>query len=701
MSFSEVLAQINAGFCCALAIAALWRRPISLAQWMFSFGMLALAAESFLSALTIGALPGRQAQWQQARLKAAAFVPGFWLAFTLFYSRGDCRGVMRQWWPVLGVFFVLPLVLAFGFPEFLVSGGVGLGEASVLAIGWSGSALNLLLLVGSVLALMNLERTFRASIGTMRWRIKYMILGLAVLFGASIYSTSQVLLYSAISLSLVSIGAIALFMSCSLITFSLFRSRFSSVDVYPSHAVINSSLTILLAGCYLLAVGLLARSIGGFADDWELPLIALVLSAGLAGLGGLLLSDRLRQRMNLFVSRHFRRPAYDYRKVWSTFNEQVTSVADERDFSRQVARLISETFEVLSASIWLMDEDRRELALTASTAFAGSKDEDSQDRLANAEEIMEPITRRSYPIELDAGSHPRLEPLKRANPEHFAKGGGRVCVPLVSAGEPIGVVVLGDRVSGVAFTVEEFDLLKCMGDQIATRLRSIRLSQRLLESRELEAFQRMSAFFVHDLKNTASSLSLTLQNLPEHFDDPAFRQDALRAISKSVARVNHLIRSLGLLRQELEIDLKEMDLNDVVTATVSGLEPTGKMALVQNLGPLPKVRIDPDQMQKVVTNLVLNARDALGEDGEVRIETSQRDGWVVLSVTDNGCGMSPAFIRKFLFRPFQTTKKQGIGIGLFHCKMIVEAHWGRIEVDSQQGKGTTFRVMLPEGAQMK
>lgn len=701
MSFSEVLAQINVGFCCTLAIAALWRRPISPGQWAFSLGMVALAAESLFSALTIGALPGRRTHWQEARLGAAAFLPGFWLAFSLFYSRGDCRGVIRQWWPALGAFFVLPLVLAFAFPEGLVSGELGLGEASVFPVGWSGSALNLLLLVGSVLALMNLERTFRASVGTMRWKIKYLILGLAVLFGAGIYSTSQILLYSAISLSLASVEAIALFMACCFIAFSLFRSRFSSVDVYPSNAVINSSLTILLVGCYLLAVGLLARSMGGFAEDWELPLIALVLSAGLAGLGGLLLSDRLRQRMNLFVSRHFRRPAYDYRKVWSTFNERVTSVADERDFCRQVARLISETFHVLSASIWLIDEDRRELALTASTAFAGSEDEDAQDRLANAEEIMEPITGRSYPTELDMGSDPRLEPLKRANPGHFAKGGGRVCVPLVSAGEPVGVVVVGDRVSGLAFTAEEFDLLKCMGDQAATRLRSIRLAQRLLESREMEAFQKISAFFVHDLKNTASSLSLTLQNLPQHFDDPAFRQDALRAVSKSVDRVNHLIRSLGLLRQELEIDLKELDLNDVVTASVSGLESTGRMSLVQNLAPLPRVRIDPDQIQKVVTNLVFNARDALGEGGEIRLETTQRDGWVVLSVTDNGCGMSPAFIRKFLFRPFQTTKKQGIGIGLFHCKVIVEAHWGRIDVDSQPGKGTTFRVMLPVAAQMK
>ena len=100
-------------------------------------------------------------------------------------------------------------------------------------------------------------------------------------------------------------------------------------------------------------------------------------------------------------------------------------------------------------------------------------------------------------------------------------------------------------------------------------------------------------------------------------------------------------------------------------------------------------------MQKVITNLVLNARDAVSAGGEIRVETSRRDGWVVLAVADNGCGMTPDFIQRSLFRPFQTTKRKGIGIGMFHCKMIVEAHKGRIEVESAPGKGTAFRVFLP------
>jgi signal transduction histidine kinase len=117
--------------------------------------------------------------------------------------------------------------------------------------------------------------------------------------------------------------------------------------------------------------------------------------------------------------------------------------------------------------------------------------------------------------------------------------------------------------------------------------------------------------------------------------------------------------------------------------------------VTQDLKPLPKLLIDPEQFQKVLSNILINAREAAGNGGEIRVATSQKDGWAIVSVSDNGCGMSKEFIERTLFRPFKTTKKQGMGIGLFQSKMIVEAHQGRIEVESEEGKGTTFKVMLP------
>jgi putative PEP-CTERM system histidine kinase len=239
------------------------------------------------------------------------------------------------------------------------------------------------------------------------------------------------------------------------------------------------------------------------------------------------------------------------------------------------------------------------------------------------------------------------------------------------------------------------DLLKCVGDQVAVSLLNLRLAKEIMLGKELEAFQSISTFFVHDLKNAASTLSLMLQNLPMHFDDPSFREDALRGIGTTADRINNLISRLTALQHELQLKPTEVDLNLLVTETLKNLDRTLKAELVTKLDPLPRIIADPDQLQSVVTNLLLNARDALAESGRITVETKHLNGWVTLSIADNGCGMSPAFLKDSLFRPFRTTKKKGLGIGMFQAKMIVEAHRGSIQVQSALGSGTTFQVTLP------
>ena len=154
---------------------------------------------------------------------------------------------------------------------------------------------------------------------------------------------------------------------------------------------------------------------------------------------------------------------------------------------------------------------------------------------------------------------------------------------MISRGEVLGLMILGDRVGGVSFSWQDFDLLKCVGDQVAAGLLNAQLSQKLLQAKELEAFQTMSAFFVHDLKNTASTLNLMLQNLPVHFDDPEFRADALRGMSKTVAHINHLIGRLSQLRHELQIKPVESDLNEVVARALAGWEEAAGVSLVKDL----------------------------------------------------------------------------------------------------------------------
>jgi putative PEP-CTERM system histidine kinase len=304
------------------------------------------------------------------------------------------------------------------------------------------------------------------------------------------------------------------------------------------------------------------------------------------------------------------------------------------------------------------------------------------------------IRELSKPFDLEKAKGDYANSLRQIASSQFRTGGNRICGPLWTGDRCIGVAILADRVGGLPYTVEELDLLKCMDDQIAVSLLNIRLTEEIMRGKELEAFQAMSAFFVHDLKNAASALSLTLQNLPVHFDDPAFRQDALRGISETANRINHVVSRVGALRS-LEPKFAEVDLNLLVADATKVLNGAPGISVVKELHLQPKLKVDRDQFESVISNLLLNARDAVGAGGEVKIETNQSDDWAILSVADNGCGMSPAFLKASLFRPFQTTKKKGLGIGLFQSKMIVEAHRGKIQVDSEPGAGTTIRVMLP------
>jgi putative PEP-CTERM system histidine kinase len=267
-------------------------------------------------------------------------------------------------------------------------------------------------------------------------------------------------------------------------------------------------------------------------------------------------------------------------------------------------------------------------------------------------------------------------------------------VPLAAGENMLGFITLGDRVNYIPLTHQEYDLLKCVADHIASILLNFQLSRSLVQAKEMEAFQTIAAFFIHDLKNTASTLNLTLQNLPKHFDNPEFRKDALKAISKSVSHIQELISRLTLFRQKIELNPKEVNLNDLLQSTIPCLG--GQVPVQTEFSPIDSIRADQEQLQKVFTNLLLNAREALKESGQINISTSQQNGWVVTSVSDNGCGMSPEFVAHSLFRPFKTTKKGGIGIGMFQTKTIVEAHQGRIDVESQPGRGTTFKVFLPK-----
>jgi putative PEP-CTERM system histidine kinase len=692
-----LLAFASALFGGILVLAILWNKQRSLVHFFFAAGMVALAAESAFNGLSLKALAVGQVDWviywQHWRLLAMAFLPGIWLFFSLTYSRGNHREFLQRWKLALLIFFLIPLILGI-----LFNGDLIFAEDQpkfVINLSMLGFILNLLLLVSMVLVLMNLERTFRAAVGVMRWRIKFMVIGLGVLFAVRAYTSSQALLFHTVDLPLQSVNSGALFVACLLVSRSFLREGHFDLDVYPSHSVLQNSLTILLAGIYLLVIGVFAKLVAHFGGDTAFALKAFVVLAALVLLTILLLSDRARLLTSRFISRHFQRPIYDYRTVWRKFTEATATCVNQTELCQAAVKSVTDIFQTLSVTIWLVDDKKEQLIFAASTFLSEAKAVDLLPKKEAVAEAIRNLQNQHEPLDIETAKENWTATLRQCHPEEFQKGGHRVCVPMIVGDEILGLLMLGDRVGGAPFSWQDFDLLKCIGDQIAAGLLNTRLSQKLLQARELEAFQTMSAFFVHDMKNTANTLNLMLQNLPVHFDNPEFRADALRGVSKTVAHINRLISRLGSIRNELQIKPTESDLNELVAKALAGWEEVAGINLKKDFAPLPKLFFDQDQMLKVATNLIFNAREAVSKSGHVQIQTIQKNGWAILSVSDDGCGMSPEFLNRSLFRAFQTTKKNGLGIGMFQSKMIVEAHKGRIEVESEPGKGATFRVFLP------
>lgn len=222
------------------------------------------------------------------------------------------------------------------------------------------------------------------------------------------------------------------------------------------------------------------------------------------------------------------------------------------------------------------------------------------------------------------------------------------------------------------------------------------------ESRQFESFMRLSAMMTHDLKNAIAGLSLLVGNMARQFHREEFRADAMKSLTQATDKLRGLVAKLSEPVQSLSSEHQMARPIDLVPMIRKALDTTVEPAseLLEIEVDLPKnliATVEADRIEKVFENLILNALEAMAtKGGKLTIQAGQtQQGEVFFSVSDTGPGMSEEFQRIKLFRAFATTKKTGIGLGLYACREIVQAHGGRIEVKSKRGSGATFRVVLP------
>jgi putative PEP-CTERM system histidine kinase len=558
-----------------------------------------------------------------------------------------------------------------------------------LALGPVGYAAALFLLIVSVIVLAGLEQALRGASETVRWELKFLFLGIGALYAAVIYLSSQTLLFPP-SGGLLLAGSIGLFhcmflVSCGFILIAWRRGSGQS-RISVSHGAIYSSVTLLTVGVYLIASALIAR----WASRWGevgLPLEALIFLLSAVVLTALILGTGLRHRTRAWIRRNVFSGRYDYRHFWLEATERVRSIDPPHETAAALADIVHRALGAIDVSVWVRrwDPNRLEL-LTATGLIVGRLDKEVTGVVEPLQSVSEPLTLEEIRALGDGAALGEFVKTTRA----------ALLVPLVSSNRIAGVITVGPDRSGREYDGEAREFLRALSGHAAGEFHKSDLLATLVAAKEDEAFRSFSTFLLHDLKNFASTLSYIAQNAPKHQHNPEFQRDAFQSVYDTAEKMKRLCNSLKSFSGGLAANKKPIDLSQVVRQVADTLNTGLEKRLKLELSPLSPVMADAEEVGRVLQNLILNAREAIGEEGTVTVRTADREEQVEIAVADDGRGMSREFFEKELFHPFRTTKSGGLGIGLFQSKKIMEAHRGSIRVESAQGEGTTITLSFPK-----
>lgn len=512
-----------------------------------------------------------------------------------------------------------------------------------------------------------------------------MVLGVVGILGLNIFYYSHALLYRSIDMNLLPVRTAGFLISTLLIGFSIIRYKLMDVEITVSRGIFYKSLGILIVGFYLLGLGLLGQGMRYLDPRVGKNITVFAGFAGAIGILVVLLSEQLRRKIIVFINKHFYRHKYDYRAQWLQFTQLISSKYSFNELLDSIARGFKDSIGTKGVSIWLREEGDGEFycAKTVDTVAPEIKPD-----------------RKLISFLQDTGwvfnvNDKKCIGIVSQNTEFIEKNKASLIVPLLNADKLVGFVVLREGLAGDDYNYEDYDLLKTLARQATSAIMNARLTEELAEAREMEAVGKLSSFIMHDLKNAASMLSLIVQNAGEHIDNPDFQRDTMKSVANTSEKIKNLMQKLRNLPYTMRLNLEYADLGATVKDVIRELNLNEKVLLdyeeVENV----RTMFDREEIKKVVLNLITNAIDASAEKGKVKIKVGIEDGMGFITVSDKGRGMSKEFIETRLFKPFQTTKKKGLGVGLYQCKTIVEAHSGKLKVKSTEGKGTDFFVYLP------
>ena len=487
--------------------------------------------------------------------------------------------------------------------------------------------------------------------------------------------------------------SIVILICTSIMSASIARQRLLDVDIFVSRYVVYNSVAIIGTSAYLLVAGLVYEVIKFYHIPFHYFLKVLFIFFSLFILVVLLFVSSLRRRIQLFINRHFYKHKYEFRDTWMETIEKISSKNSIDDICSTLFEMISQIMYAQNVTVWLYNS-----ALQEYTVFQVN-DNSSKNSIEEGHALIDIMREKRVPFIIsEQYSQISLKPDDLKAIEAVIESTGAVlCSPMEAAGELVGFILQGEDMGGESYMVDDFELLKALSTQAAVQIKNIHLAQDLSTAKEVEMFHRMSTFLMHDLKNLTNSLSLISQNAQHNLGNIEFQKDAIKTIEGTVNRMRGLIERLSSLPRGIELKREPVDAKNLVEHALKKVKSDKRkeISIETIIDKTPLLSIDPHAIEMVIINLVNNACDAIERAGKVECRVWGENNFIKLSVTDNGKGVSDEFIDTFLFKPFKSSKKGGFGVGLFQCKAIIEAHNGRIVVNSKEGLGTTFTISLP------
>lgn len=619
-------------------------------------------------------------------LFGALVFPVYGLSFFLVFGKRDEGKLAAKHlpWIILGTLVAGGAALALPPHIFIreihfVKGGPFWGFT---VTGW-GKTVGAYLLLANVFFLYFIENTYRAASLPDKVTLKYPLLGILIVSVINFVVVGRMLALSYIDEYFLAVHSAGVIVLCLTFLFTTWRYKLFNVQVYIGRRFATSVIAIVVSGAYFLALAIityLAKTFGLPYDRLTLTILGIF---AVFLLLAVLISGKAKRRLRQFIDENFYLNRYDYRSEWRKYAELMAHSVSVDELALNVVTSLCETTLAKKGIVCVSANCR----MKAYHGIRGSAGDD-----AMLMHLMNLLERERVQI----SKKPLLQGVEEtveADPSWI-----RAAALLGTPEDPIGVIALGEKHLNTGYSEEDRNFIETVAVQTTAALESLFMEEKIRESRQMEAFTRFASFIIHDLKNAVGMLSLTAENAKENIGNVDFQRDAIGTIDRSVQKIRQLIDSLKAFEEPVSKTKMETDLGALVERT---LEPLKQIAdargitLQCDIESSGTALVDTNAIHRVVENIVLNGIEAGHEGGTVTVRVNASgDRRIIIAVKDDGTGFDPDYMKRYLFSPFQSTKKGGLGIGLVLCKTILDSHGGKLHIESEPGLGSTVTIQL-------